>query len=97
MELSYREFAKNNGTYTGSIILGKKYKLLSYDGVNFISLGKCTENYFHAGYYANDFNHHHRIKFEKNNDSSELNFIRHNGELQFWGESFKINIYLDDD
>jgi hypothetical protein len=97
VELSYEAFAQQYGNFANSIIEGQKYKLLQHDCVNFIALGKCVSNEFLPGTYFNDGISHRCIKFEKNDDCTELNNIRYQDQLQWWGSdtNIKLNIYID--
>ena len=97
VELSYEAFAQQYGNFANSIVEGQKYKLLQYNGVNFIELGKCVLSEFSPGTYFNDGISHRYIKFEKNNESAELDNIRYQTELQWWGSdtNIKLNIYID--
>jgi hypothetical protein len=97
VELSYKAFTQQYGNFANSIIEGQKYKLLQYDGVNFIALGKCVLSEFSPGNYFNDGISWCHIKFEKNNDCPELDNIRYKNELQWRGSdtNIKLNIYID--
>jgi hypothetical protein len=99
VKLSYEAFAQQYGNFANSIVEGQKYKLLKYDGLNFIALGKCVLSEFSPGNYFNDGISSRHIKFEKNNDSDELDNIRYQNELQWWGSdtNIKLNIYIDEE
>ena len=99
VELSYETIAQKYGNFANSIVEGQEYKLLQHDGVNFIALGKCVLSEFLPGTYFNDGISCRHIKFEKNNDSVELNNIRYQDQLQWWGSdtNIKLNIYVDEE
>jgi len=68
ISLAYKVVVETYGTLLTDIKVGEKYILLDNDGVNYIQLGKCLENNFTPGHFANDFTHSRKLCFELNND-----------------------------
>jgi hypothetical protein len=69
-DMSYKVLSRKTSVL--EVVVGKKYKMLLLDGVNYISLGKCIEKKFEERNYINDFTPSISFTFEKNNDNPFL-------------------------
>ena len=65
-DMSYKVLSRKTSVL--EVVVGKKYKMLLLDGVNYISLGKCIENKLEQRNYINDFTPSISFTFEKNNE-----------------------------
>jgi hypothetical protein len=90
--LAYAKIAETKGIEPRLIKEGKKYKLLSDDGVNFIHLGKCVENDLIVSGHPMDPSFERHLNFEENNDNPLFPNIIYGDP----GSSANLNIYLDE-
>lgn len=65
-DMSYKVLTRKTSVL--KVVVGKEYKMLLLDGVNYISLGKCVERKFEERNYINDFTPSLSFTFEENND-----------------------------
>jgi hypothetical protein len=79
-DISYDAHVNKYGIPPHEITVGKKYKIIEKDGVNYTPLGKCLENSFEISGHPLDPIFVRTLKFEENHDNPIL-------KKQYYGNS----------